>query len=186
MAESSEKSPQAAGASKEDIDKDLDADMNDVGEETTAQAPEASTSTLDHEPVQTDTQPTGSLPHQNRKDTTLREFLSKMDDYAPVVRSLTPPTLAECMSSCPFLRPSSRCPADILNRKSDPRRSNRPLPNPLRPPTTLTPRPHRRNHKHYTPSPRTPPRPRNPKIHRRHCHRRIPILANPFFQFGGR
>jgi hypothetical protein len=28
----------------------------------------------------------GGLAHPNRKDVSLREFLSKMDDYAPIVR----------------------------------------------------------------------------------------------------
>lgn len=90
MADSPETLPQAVDAEAEkDIDVDMgDTDMGDTGENTTAPAPEPSSSTLDHEPMQTDTQPTSSLPNQNRKDTTLREFLSKMDDYAPIVRDL--------------------------------------------------------------------------------------------------
>jgi hypothetical protein len=36
--------------------------------------------------TQNDTQPTsGIAAHHNRKDVSLREFLSKMDDYAPIV-----------------------------------------------------------------------------------------------------
>lgn len=87
MADSLEISPQATTG---DIgnDRDLDADMEDLQEENTKQTQDLSTSTLDHEPTQTETQPTSSAPHQNRKDTTLREFLSKMDDYAPIVSYL--------------------------------------------------------------------------------------------------
>ena len=107
MAEPSETSPQAADAGNEDVEKDLDADMDDAGADTAAQAPEASTSTLDHEPMQTDMQPTtSSLPHQNRKDTTLREFLSKMDDYAPIVRALTLPFPQLRKSSARYVLPS--------------------------------------------------------------------------------
>jgi hypothetical protein len=62
-----------------------------------AQAPrnnppnEASSGTLDHDFTQSETQPaetttTSGLANQNRKDVTLREFLSKMDEYAPIVR----------------------------------------------------------------------------------------------------
>jgi hypothetical protein len=80
-------SPQATTGDIEN-DRDLDADMEDPQEENTKQTQDLSTSTLDHEPTQTETQPTNSTPHQNRKDTTLREFLSKMDDYAPIVRYL--------------------------------------------------------------------------------------------------
>ena len=71
-----------------DIERDIDADMEDSQEDTTTRTQEPASSTLDHEPTQTETQPTGSLQNQNRKDTTLREFLSKMDDYAPIVRTL--------------------------------------------------------------------------------------------------
>jgi hypothetical protein len=89
MAESSEKLPQAPNTDGIENERDLDADMEDPQEDTTTHTQEPSSSTLDHEPTQTETQPTSSLPHQNRKDTTLREFLSKMDDYAPIVRRPT-------------------------------------------------------------------------------------------------
>lgn len=56
----------------------------------------SSAATLDHDFPQSDSQPaagtgTGagsSLLNNNRKDVTLREFLSKMDDYAPIVGPL--------------------------------------------------------------------------------------------------
>ncbi len=86
---------------------DVDTEMADNTQDTTANgsseaapapapaprnnAPnEASSGTLDHDFTQSETQPaettTSGLSHHNRKDVTLREFLSKMDDYAPIVR----------------------------------------------------------------------------------------------------
>ena len=88
MADPAEKSPQETNPGDIENDRDLDADMEDPPQDTTAHTQDPSSST-DHEPTQTETQPTSSLPHQNRKDTTLREFLSKMDDYAPIVRRPT-------------------------------------------------------------------------------------------------
>ncbi|KAK5560810.1 hypothetical protein LTR46_001118 [Exophiala xenobiotica] len=90
---------------------DVDTEMADNTQDTTAanggssepapapasaQAPrnnppnEASSGTLDHDFTQSETQPaetttTSGLANQNRKDVTLREFLSKMDEYAPII-----------------------------------------------------------------------------------------------------
>lgn len=76
---------------------DIDAEMADTNTQeastTTARNPnEVSSGTLDHEFTQSETQPatatattSSGLPHHNRKDVSLREFLSKMDDYAPIV-----------------------------------------------------------------------------------------------------
>jgi hypothetical protein len=88
MADPGEASPQATNPIDMENDRDLDAEMEDTQEDITAHAQDPSSSTLDHEATQTESQPTSSLLHQNRKDTTLREFLSKMDDYAPIVRTL--------------------------------------------------------------------------------------------------
>jgi len=85
MADPGEASPQAANPVDMENDRDLDAEMEDTQEDVTAHVQDPSSSTLDHEATQTESQPTSSLPHQNRKDTTLREFLSKMDDYAPII-----------------------------------------------------------------------------------------------------
>lgn len=85
MADSSEILPEASNTGDLENERDFDAEMDDPQEDTAAHTQEPSSSTLDHEPTQTETQPTTSLPNQNRKDTTLREFLSKMDDYAPIV-----------------------------------------------------------------------------------------------------
>jgi hypothetical protein len=43
-----------------------------------------SSSTMDHD-HNVQAQSSGNAPHHNRKDATLREFLSKMDEYAPIV-----------------------------------------------------------------------------------------------------
>lgn len=103
-----------------DVEMDVDADMEDTQDATTASATtatkadntqnnESSSTTLDHEFTQSEPQPsapaaapdattatgttTGTgLLHGNRKDVTLREFLSKMDDYAPIV-CISVPTL---------------------------------------------------------------------------------------------
>jgi hypothetical protein len=91
MADSSEILPEASNTGDLENERDLDAEMDDTQEDAAAPTQEPSSSTLEHEPTQTETQPTTSLPHQNRKDTTLREFLSKMDDYAPIVCNLLSP-----------------------------------------------------------------------------------------------
>jgi hypothetical protein len=88
MADPSETLPEATNSGDMENERDLDADMEDPQEDATTHTQDPSSSTLDHEPTQPETQPTNSLPHLNRKDTTLREFLSKMDDYAPIVSIL--------------------------------------------------------------------------------------------------
>ncbi|ETI21136.1 hypothetical protein G647_07480 [Cladophialophora carrionii CBS 160.54] len=68
---------------------DLDAEMQDASTQDAAARPNDSTD--QDMTAQTDTQQptTGSAPsglaQHNRKDVTLREFLSKMDDYAPII-----------------------------------------------------------------------------------------------------
>lgn len=71
---------------------DVDAEMEDQTQDDTAGTTQNNSSaTLDHEMGSTQQQDlngsgaTSSLLQQNRKDVTLREFLSKMDDYAPIV-----------------------------------------------------------------------------------------------------
>ena len=67
-------------------DRDPDADIEGAQDSTVLHAQDVSSSTLDHETQPADNQaPLPSAQH-NRKDATLREFLSKMDDYAPIVR----------------------------------------------------------------------------------------------------
>lgn len=72
------------------VDVDVDAEMVDTQDDP-AQPPnlnEISSTTLDHDYPQPETQPAAGAPglaHHDRKDVTLREFLSKMDDYAPIV-----------------------------------------------------------------------------------------------------
>lgn len=81
-------------------DPDVDAEMEDIQDasaETSAPRAgpqnEQSSATIEEDfNMQAGTQGTTTgatgLAQQNRKDVTLREFLSKMDDYAPIVRSL--------------------------------------------------------------------------------------------------
>ncbi|OAP57323.1 hypothetical protein AYL99_08061 [Fonsecaea erecta] len=78
----------AGDAATRDID--VDAEMADA---LTQDAPARQEENVDHDmTTQTDTQQPGAtattgsgLLNQNRKDVTLREFLSKMDDYAPII-----------------------------------------------------------------------------------------------------
>ena len=85
MADPPDASPSAPAPGNDNVDRDLDADMQDTQDDSATHLQEASSSTMDHELQHGDSQPTTSFSHQNRKDTTLREFLSKMDDYAPIV-----------------------------------------------------------------------------------------------------
>lgn len=89
-----------------------------------------------------------------KKDATLREFLGKMDDYAPIVR-LSPAQPLLCNAQ--------------LTPPTDSRRSHQLLPHPRRPAASAS------NVAASSP----PPGARDPKVHRRHCRRRIPVLAHP-------
>jgi hypothetical protein len=85
------------------LDADLEMEDDTTRDPPTQHGQDTSSSTLDHEPTtQTDTQqqqkqeqeqpnPTSNGPPPSRKDASLREFLGKMDDYAPIV-SPNPPT----------------------------------------------------------------------------------------------
>ena len=64
-----------------------DAEMEDAEENVVVNPEERSSQTMDHEDKPAEAEPVPSLPHRNRKDATLREFLSKMEDYAPIVCS---------------------------------------------------------------------------------------------------
>jgi hypothetical protein len=64
-------------------DADLDAEMGDTQANTSATA-NGAPSNPDQEMQETHT--ASAAAQQNRKDATLREFMSKMDDYAPIVR----------------------------------------------------------------------------------------------------
>lgn len=99
-----------------------------------------------------------------RKDTSLKEFLAKMDDYAPIV----------CLQIFPtFLSHDewkSRHLADL--GRIDPRCRDEPLPDPRGPPPTPA-------NRH---PPRSPARACNAEIHRRHCRRRLPIQQDSLLQ----
>jgi hypothetical protein len=91
--------PAASDAPKDpEIDVDIDAEMTDTKPATAPNANGASSSNIDPDyPPQQDNQPSTSSLHHNRKDATLREFLSKMDDYAPVVRLSFRKPLNHCL-----------------------------------------------------------------------------------------
>lgn len=69
-----------------DVELDLDTEMADTQETAPNDNVGTSSATLENEFAQPEAQMANALPHLNRKDVTLREFLSKMDDYAPIVR----------------------------------------------------------------------------------------------------
>ncbi|OAG36182.1 hypothetical protein AYO21_09650 [Fonsecaea monophora] len=83
----------AGDTAPRDVDVDADAEMEDATTTAAQDAPARQEEDGDRDmTTQTDTQQpnatattASSLPHQNRKDVTLREFLSKMDDYAPII-----------------------------------------------------------------------------------------------------
>lgn len=117
-------------------------------------------------------------PAPTKKDISLREFLGKMDDYAPIVRS---PCLYLSKFSLylPIRQPSTtrhgECMANIQGPSPphpDPRRSNSPPSPPCRAPPLNNPT-----------TPRAPPRARNPEIHRRHRRRRLPIQPYALLSF---
>lgn len=94
---------EAPRSNQEPNETDIDADMEDVPQDetntsqNTAGAANDRSSTIDNDtsnptqadptlPSSTQQQTQSSLPvPQSRKDVTLREFLSKMDDYAPII-----------------------------------------------------------------------------------------------------
>ena len=95
MSSPSPAQPTASDATKDpEVDVDIDAEMGDTQNTAAPNANGVPSSNPDPEhPAQTDNQPTSTAAHHNRKDATLREFLSKMDDYAPIVRLLQSPNL---------------------------------------------------------------------------------------------
>lgn len=76
----------------------MDAEMEDQTQEissgtvqnTSSATLEGENSTQPQGDTQQTTGATSTFSHQNRKDVSLREFLSKMDDYAPIVRYNAP------------------------------------------------------------------------------------------------
>lgn len=81
-------SPPAAIEEVDDIP--VDEEMTNAADPPASPLPngtlENSSATVDHDyNPQTEGHPSQHATHHNRKDATLREFISKMDDYAPIV-----------------------------------------------------------------------------------------------------
>lgn len=106
-----------------------------------------------------------------KKDASLREFLDKMDDYAPIVcfrcHTLDPSLLIHPKSEPLYL-------ADLSANlpRIDSRRGDKLLPHPRR----SSPAPSN------LPQISPPPRPRDPEIHRRHRRRRVPVQSDQVHQ----
>jgi hypothetical protein len=68
---------------------------------------ENSSATMDHDyNPQPEAQTSQHSSHHNRKDATLREFISKMDDYAPIVRASLPAQHDTTVSNMPRISPT--------------------------------------------------------------------------------
>jgi hypothetical protein len=90
-----------------------------------------------------------------KKDATLREFLGKMDEYAPIVRNTRLPSENGIL----MLTPDTRCSDQLL---LDTRR-----------PATAT---------SDITAPRSPSCARNPEVHSGHRRRRLPVLKDKIIQ----
>jgi len=90
---SSPSAPQAEPTQEPSEDVDMNTEVAETQDATTQSNNNASSendlnnSTTAADPTQqaTQTQTQPSIPPESRKDVTLREFLSKMDDYAPII-----------------------------------------------------------------------------------------------------
>lgn len=64
-----------------DIDASIEKDIEMNADQT-------QTSGDDNAPIPADVDPMAAAPPPSKKETSLREFLGKMDDYAPIVSDL--------------------------------------------------------------------------------------------------
>jgi hypothetical protein len=92
-----------------------------------------------------------------KKDATLREFLGKMDEYAPIV----------CLSIV------YRIPKDTADMSPDSRCSHKLLSHTRRPASATS----------YITSSCPPPRACDAEIHRRYCRGCLPVLPHPIVQY---
>jgi len=117
MADSSDAPSQLQEATQEDLDASMDAGIN--LESTTQQ----DSMNIDgaNESTQADPLGVGAESSEPRipvkKDATLREFLNKMDDYAPIVRTHSP-----CPKPTPSAQGSSQTRALTANQYRSPTR----------------------------------------------------------------
>lgn len=65
-----------------DLDASIEQDIDMNAEQTQATGD-------DNAPLPTDDDPMAAAPQPSKKETSLREFLGKMDDYAPIVRDFS-------------------------------------------------------------------------------------------------
>jgi hypothetical protein len=166
--------PDSAGQSDSAIKPDPDQDAIEDQDIDMAETKAAQDSIPDGEnpaaTIPTDVDPLAAAPTPSKKETSLREFLGKMDDYAPIVRCLS------VSSSLPPFTPSILPLILTLMTIPDPRRGNSPLPHPSRPPTTR---------QRTQPNPTTPgtsPRAGNPEIRLRHRCRLVSVRPHPRLQ----
>lgn len=165
MADSSDPASQQPETTQEDVDVSIEADVN----ANTATQPDAMN--LDGANDSSQADPLGVV-HEAvepriaaKKDATLREFMNKMDEYAPIVCIL--------FHHGKDLYLPQFCPQRVLiSYPIDTRCSNKLLHDPRRPPSTTPNLP-----------PSVPPSsPRDAEIHRRHCGRCVPIRPHPLLE----
>ena len=136
-------------ADEPEIEEDADIDMNIDPAATEKPAADVE---MEEEIIEEPKEPT-------KKDVALRDFLAKMDDYAPIVREGSLLLLAMLHTFVGVVL--------IKTHSLDTRRSN------------LTPPPPRRPQPSHNASPTiTTSSASNPKVYRRHSSRRLPILTN--------
>ena len=145
----------AANADDPEIEEDADIDMNI--DPSATEKPAAETE-MEEDLIEEPKEPT-------KKDVSLRDFLGKMDDYAPIVSPLKSSTETLLSTSYSAMRTVT------IRTKSfsliDSRRSH------------ITSPPSRRlKSSKYSPSTLSTARTSDSKVHRRYCSRRISILPH--------
>jgi hypothetical protein len=120
-----------------DLDASIEQDIDMNAEQTQATGD-------DNAPLPTDVDPMAAAPTPSKKETSLREFLGKMDDYAPIVRDIPlsshPSPLFRARLCYAMLRPPAQA-------------------------TTYSPRDLTSPHPHASPHMKRPPRKDIPKDH---------------------
>lgn len=144
-----------------DVDTEMQTDSQTMDNSSNAKS--AANANMDGSGDDAPTVPQIETRMPAKKDVALRDFLSKMDEYAPIVSSLSPSARRKTLRPRPLL---------LTLLITDPRRSYELLPHPRRSaPTTSNPT-----------SLGSTTRTRCSEVHCRHRSRRIPILAHQVHQ----
>lgn len=151
---------------EQDIDMNVDENAAAAGGND-AEAMDAMGNPVHDEALPTSVDALAAAAAPSKKETSLREFLGKMDEYAPIV-SLH-------LRLCLYLRVMS-CGVVLIYICPDPRRRHSSLPHPRRPPTP------RQRPEPNPPSPGASARLGRAEIHLRNRRRLVPVRAHPCLQ----